>query len=186
MKKLCAAILLLPLLLCSCVGDGIKDKVTDFSDDLSHADNLSFTASVTAEYDDSSERFTLSVSRSGEVYELTVTEPESIAGIKATYSSGDMSLGYDGFMLPLGDFGSRSVSPVSAAPYILDSAEGSYLRSVRREGEGCAAEFIPEDDTLITLYFTRDMTPEYAEIAFDGQVRIKCAISNWNTGSDGE
>lgn len=185
MKKFCLCLLpLVCLLLCACGEDPAEEKYAAFAEELSRATALTCTASLRAEYEDRSERFTLRYEEDGEACRVTVLEPELVAGIRAKLNGDSASLEYEGLILDVGPLDAYGLTPVSSLPLLADTLRSGHLESCWTEGDFAVFQLIADDRTAAVVWFQGEpMTPVRAEIASDGAVRVFCELSDWKTNS---
>lgn len=109
--------------------------------------------------------------------EITVLEPEELSGLKAVVSEEDLSLSYDGLVLPAGT--QASVSAANCLPWLMRAAAGGYVLEEGREsleGTPClrAAFDTTGDDgqkVLCTIWFDEStLTPVYGELSREGEL----------------
>lgn len=81
MKRVLPFVLCL-ILLCGCADDG-KSQFLEFVNVVSSAENISFSAKVSAQYSDKTAQFTLGYEQTAEGASVSVIEPEMLRGIKA-------------------------------------------------------------------------------------------------------
>ena len=92
MKRICTVFALCAVLLLTGCGSGLEQRWDEFSETVSEADNLSFTAALRAEYEDKSVSFELRYEQSGEECAVTVLSPEELRGVKAVRKNGSGAL----------------------------------------------------------------------------------------------
>ena len=111
-------------------------EALSFRQRLLSSDGCSFTADVTADQGDSTYSFQLQCTYRDGKGELTVTQPETIAGISAACTNGSDELIFDGTVLALGDLKDGSIAPLSA-PWLFGSAwESDEITSASSEEDG--------------------------------------------------
>lgn len=194
MRKAASALMMtLCLLLSGCGGQGM-DEVDQLTLDLRGA--YLALAGVTAQleveadygrrvYDYAME---LNWRREGETT-VTVTAPETVAGITARIADGETLLEYDGVSLETGPLDESGLSPLGAGPALLEAAAGGFiaesgfdtlgetecLRLLCRDPEGA-----PGEGTEFILWFdpvTWDLLR--GEISVDGQRVIACGVTSF-------
>ena len=127
------------MLLSACSAKRPAQPPLTFRTALLQSGGCSFTAAITADYGESAASFTLDCVFSPETgASVTVTEPESIAGIQAQVKDTAASVSYDGMQLGLGSLANGNLAPL-AAPYVLGSAgRGSTSTRPERRTAFCA------------------------------------------------
>jgi len=144
---------------------------------------------VTADYGRRVYTYTLEVTVAGEETSLTVTAPETAAGVTARLSGGESWLEYDGAVLETGPLTNEGLTPLGAIPTMLEGARSGFMDS-------CALETLGERDTLrvffrdpsrnagegteMTLWFDAgDHTLVQGEISSDGYRVILCTFERF-------
>ena len=174
---------LLPLmislvLLCGCADNG-EESFDEFAGGVAEADTVSFSADVRAEYSDKTAEFTLRYVQRPESAEVEITEPETVAGIKARVTGDALSLEYDGAILDIGSFGDTELSPMSALPLLVRSMTDAHIDITWREDDMIAARLVPSDDMLVTLWLSSELVPLNAEISYKERTVIFIEINDW-------
>lgn len=125
---------------------------------------------------------------------VTVTAPETVAGITATLTGEDLTLQYDGESFSVGDVG--KLNPLSALPQLLRALSDGYLLEEGRE----SLEYIPcyrlaldtdfgGEAAVCTVWIDEEtLLPRYAEFSVDGETVIdvnmlafSCTLQEENT-----
>ena len=174
---------LLPLmislvLLCGCADTG-EESFNQFVGNVSEAESISFNADVRAEYSDKTAEFTLRYTQNADSADVEITQPETVAGIKAHIAGDALSLEYDGAMLDIGSFGDTALSPMSALPLLVQSVSDAHIDITWREDDMIAARLVPSEDMNVTLWLSDELVPLNAEISYKEQTVIFIDISDW-------
>lgn len=137
-KKLALLLCAFPILLSACSAKSPAQPPLTFRTALLQAGGCTFTAAITADYGETAASFTLDCAFSPETgASVTVTEPESIAGIQAQVKNTAASVSYDGMQLGLGSLANGNLAPL-AAPMCWGSAgQGSTLTRPERRTVFC-------------------------------------------------
>ena len=140
MRKALSCVLMMTLLLCACTGE--RDDSPEQLAAAIRGEYLSLAAwqaeaDVSVSYGDAVFRFSLSAAgeKDGETV-LTVTAPDTVAGITARIRNGETLLEYDGAGLSLGLLDDSGLTPVSALPAVLLSLTEGYMARCAWQGEG--------------------------------------------------
>ena len=104
-------------------------------------DSCTIRASVTADYGQRVYQYEMAAAVTGEETVLTLSAPETVAGLTARVTGEDSRLEFDGVSVETGPLDDDGLTPVSALPALLEAARGGYIIS-------CALE---EDGTLLRL-----------------------------------
>ena len=148
------------------------------------AGGCSFTAAVTADYGETTADFTLEASFAPDTgASLTVTAPETIAGITAHVKDSAADVSFDDTQLGLGSLANGRLAPL-AAPYVLgQSWAGAYIDSTGTEDGLLRATYrlgYDKQELVVDTWFTEEpFTPQYAEISADGRMVLSIRISNF-------
>ena len=177
LKKLLPLMISL-VLLCGCADNG-EESFDRFVKVVSEAETVSFSADVRAEYSDKTAEFTLRYAQSEESAEVEITQPETVAGIKARVTGDALSLEYDGAILDIGSFGDTELSPMSALPLLVRSMTDAHIDITWREDDMIAARLVPSDDLTVTLWLSSELVPLNAEICYKEQAVIFIEINDW-------
>lgn len=179
-----AALLLLPLLV-GCVPAGMDPAealALDIRGQYLEAVRCETQAAVTADYGRRVYEFVLDVTWTPEETRVTVTQPETVAGITATVQAGESTLEYDGLSLDTGPLDGDGLAPVSAVPALLTAAAEGFITQCRMEPEGSLLrvdcgdpEGAPGTGRQITLWFDKESGDlRRGEILVDGFRVISC------------
>ena len=195
-KRMCALMIILPLLLAGC-GGGEQEGGTS-ADELAlqiRTEYLAMTAcaatvDITADYGQRVYEYTLTVSwqKEGETV-LTVVAPENIAGITARIQEGSAILEYDGASLETGLLSAEGLSPMEAVPAIIDYILAGFIAECDFETVGeseqlwfCCRdpESSPGTGTQADFWFDVDSHALVrAEVLSDGYTVIQCVFTDF-------
>ena len=192
MRKLLLCVPMISLLLAAC--GGAQGSEAEQLALLVRGEYLAMTscsmeASITADYGQRVYQYELTARGEGEEMALTLTAPETVAGITARVDGETGLLEYDGVSVETGPLDEEGLTPMSALPALLEAARSGYILSCsleeREEGEllriDCGqSEGQPGTGTEVSLWFD---PATYAlvrgEIAVDGFRVILCQCSNF-------
>lgn len=173
-QKCFAALLILPLLLAACGAGGDEAKVTAFCAALQN-ETVECEAELVSRIGGETETFALSCAESEQGSEITVHAPEMLSGVTA-HVGADCDLSFDGLVIPVP---AEGLSPLNAVPLLLDALRRGHLDLVWREGETLTAQFIPNDDLAVRVWFSPDGKPTAASFLDRGTETITCTITQW-------
>ena len=172
--------------LAGCAGseDGAVQEALDFRTTLLASDSCSFTADVTADYGERVANFTLECAYRPETNDadLTVTAPETIAGISATVDGEAANVTFEEVSLELGTLAGGQVAPLQVPQLLGDAWTYGYVESQSEEGDGYLVTYRSGYDSEELLVFTRfdsSMSPVQAEIYCDGVCVLTAALSDY-------
>ena len=132
MRRLWLCVLMMPLLLTACGGTGGGNEEERLAlqarSDYLACERFSGKAAITADYGQRVYQYELDFRADGQETVLTITAPETVAGISARMGSqADSRLEYDGIILETGTLDDSGLTPVSAVPAMLDGMKKGYL-----------------------------------------------------------
>lgn len=177
------------LLLCCCIFTGCKsedqllDKAINLRTALLDANSCSFTAVITADYEEAIYTFQMDceVDRS-DVMQFTVTDPDSISGITGQISKEKAALTFDDRVLVFPKLADDQLVPVTAPWIFLNSLKSGYLTGCGKEDEGvCIYIDDSYEDNLLYLqiYTDESSIPIRAEIIYKDRRIFTVDIKNF-------
>ena len=145
------------------------------------------TAAITADYGQRVYQYELAVSVSGEETLLTLSAPETVAGITARLTGKDSLLEYDGMSVETGPLDGDGLTPVSAIPALLEAAKSGYVAACALEEDGALLrldcgdpEGRPGTGVETSLWFDASTHALVrGEISVDGFRAILCEFSDF-------
>ena len=192
MRKLLCCVPMMMLLLAGCSPAGVSE-----AEELALAirgEYLEMTSgtaqlTVTADYGRRVYRYEMTALWEGEETELTLTAPETVAGVVARSDGEDSQLEYSGVAVETGPLDSEGLTPVSAVPALLEAARSGYMRACGFQEDGALRvdlgdpEGSPGTGREMALWFdpaTHALLR--GEIRVDGFRAILCEFSSftWN------
>ena len=180
MKRVFLMTLMTVLLLtgCGAAKQGSQD-FTHWQQTLSAASEICFSAQITGEWSEGTTSFSADVIRTGEATEVTVTAPETIAGITVRSAGRGGALEYDGVILELAPNVPDAISPCAAGSILLDAlTRGNLIYSGTASDHLTAAIAAPGGET-VTVWRTEDNIPVYAEIARGETTELVLTLEGW-------
>lgn len=194
-KRLCALMMIVPLLTGCGAGKQAEDHSAEELALTIRGEYLAMTAcsaavDIVADYGQRVYEYTLEAawSKDGETV-LTVTAPESIAGITARLKSGSGYLEFDGASLETGALTADGLSPIEAIPVLLENIFSGYIAQCAMETvDGrqllwiCCRdpEVSPGTGTETAFWFDADSHAlSRAEIYSDGYAVIQCTFTDF-------
>ena len=131
MKRLCAPMMTLCLLLAACGGGsggrGDEELALDIRAEYLGMAACAATAEITADYGQRVYGYTVDLTVKGGSGVMTVKEPENLAGTVLTWSDGETRLAFDGAELDTGALSDSGLSPADAMPTILTACQGGEI-----------------------------------------------------------
>lgn len=116
--------------------------------------------------------------------EITLTAPESVKGITASYQGGTKSLTYDDVSLETLLPERKGITPADAVPAVLDCLCGAEADSVWLDGELLTLEYVEtSDEGDVTRDISVDPTSgelRTARVSCGGKQTISCVFSGFS------
>jgi len=144
-------------------------------------------AAVTADYGQRVYRYEMAVAVSGEETVLTLSAPETVAGLTARTAGEENRLEFDGISVETGPLDEDGLTPVSAVPALLEAARSGYITACALEEDGAVLRVdcgdpagSPGTGAETALWFdvsTHALTR--GEISSDGFRVILCEFSDF-------
>ncbi len=190
MRKLLLCVLMTTLLLASCGTAGVSEAeelALTIRGEYLAMDRCAAQASITADYGRRVYEYGMAVSVDGEETLLTLSKPETVAGLCARLTGEKNLLEFDGVALETGPLDENGLTPVSAVPALLEAARSGYITTCGLEEDGTVLRVdcgdpagSPGSGTEIVLWFdaaTHALTR--GEISVDGFRVILCQFSGF-------
>lgn len=168
--------ILLPLLLYGCASDSNElTTAMELRTKILRSSECSFTAEVTADYEDRSFQYTADcvTDKTGNLT-FVLTGPATVAGISGTLTGEGGQLTFDDMALEFPLSAEDLPSPISAPWIFMKALRGGYLASAWKE-EGNIALSVDDtclgEDLRLDIRLDSENLPDRAEILRDG-IRI--------------
>ena len=184
MRRFLMPALMISLLLTGCGAGGAEERLKAQREKLSAAEEITFTADITADLGSEVFDCTLDCAWTPEELTVQVSAPESITGVCTRFRDGEAVLEFGDVSLGVGTAGEEGLSPVSAVPLLTDALRSGFLRRVWRERDGerelLAAEIYVTDAAALTMWFDAEtLTPLHGEFYRDGRMILRCEIRDF-------
>lgn len=180
-----AALTISALLLAGCGSSGAEEQFDRFRQSLETSGSVTVTAEVTAVSDEDVLSYTLSCAEVEDGYDIAVTGPELLSGVRAHLRQNDATLEFDNIVIPMGSLNDNGLSPLTALPCILEAARSGYADLVWMEGGRLTAQLVLDDTTTVRLHLNDALTPVSAEVAVEDATVIQCSIITWQQNERG-
>ena len=181
-RKMLPVLLCLCLLLTGCGGHEREKRFVSFSQALSEAAQLRFTAELKLNLGGEPLSFTLAYQRDAEGQRVEILKPERVAGVKAHVAPGSSTLEFEGLILDLGPLDPYGLSPMNALPTLVEALCAGHLDSHWEEDGDLACRLIVDDHRAATVWFrSEEMVPLRAELQSGEKLNITCEIQDWHT-----
>ena len=190
MRKRLICVLMMTLFLTGCGGGGGKEAeelVLSIRGEYLAMESCAIQASVTADYGQRVYEYEMAVSVNGTETVLTLSAPETVAGLTARLAGEESQLEFDGLSVETGPLDGDGLTPVSAVPALLEAARSGYITACGLEGEGTVLRVdcgdptgSPGAGTEYALWFDASAhTLIKGEISVDGFRVILCEFSQF-------
>ncbi len=192
MRKCLVCVLMTTLLLAGCGKAGVSEAeelALAIRGEYLAMDGCAARAAITADYGQRVYQYELAVAVSGEETALTLSAPETVAGLTARMTGGENLLEFDGVCVETGPLDENGLTPVSAVPALLEAAKSGYITACALEEDGAVLRVdcgdpagSPGTGTETALWFdaaTHALTR--GEISSDGFRVILCEFSDFTS-----
>ena len=190
MRKLLFCVPMMILLLAGCGkagGNEAEELALTIRGEYLAVEHCAAQASVTADYGQRVYEYEMAVSVDGEETVLTLSAPETVAGLTARITGEDSFLEFDGLSVETGPLDSSGLAPVSALPALLEAARSGYITACALEEDGALLRVdcgdptgSPGSGTETVLWFdTATHALVRGEVSVDGFRAILCEFSDF-------
>lgn len=191
MRKLLFCVPMMILLLSACTGGAEGNEAEELAlqirGEYLDMSSCAGQAAITADYGQRVYQYELAVAVDGEETTLTLSAPDTVAGITARVTGQDGQLEYDGLSVETGPLDPEGLSPVSAVPALLEGARSGYIVSCALEEDGTLLrmdcgdpEGTPGTGSEVSLWFdTSTHALSRGEISVDGFRAILCEFTDF-------
>ena len=153
-------------------------------------ERCSASLEITADYGQRVYQFGMEAQVQGEDAALTLTAPETVAGLTARWAGEAGTLEYDGVAVETGSLDPEGLDPVSAFPVLLEAARSGYLTACALEEDGAVLRVdcgdpagTPGQGTETTLWVDGETGALLrGEIRVDGFRVIGCTCTAFTKG----
>ena len=185
MRKLLFCVPMMILLLAGCGkagGNEAEELALTIRGEYLAMDSCAVRASVTADYGQRVYQYEMAAAVNGEETILTLSAPETVAGLTARIAGTDSRLEFDGVSLETGLLDGSGLTPVSALPALLEAARSGYIVTCALEEDGTLLRVdcgdpsaSPGSGTETVLWFdTSTHALVRGEVSVDGFRAILC------------
>ena len=191
MRKLLFCVPMMILLLSACTGGAEGNEAEELAlqirGEYLAMGSCAGQAAITADYGQRVYQYELAVAVDGEETTLTLSAPDTVAGITARVTGQDGQLEYDGLSVETGPLDPEGLSPVSAVPALLEGARSGYIVSCALEEDGTLLrmdcgdpEGTPGTGSEVSLWFDASTHAlSRGEISVDGFRAILCEFTDF-------
>ena len=139
MRKLLCCVLMTALLLAGCGkagGNEAEELALTIRGEYLAMERCAARTSITADYGQRVYQYEMDVSAEGEDMALTLTAPETVAGLTARVTGEDSALEFDGVSVETGPLDENGLTPVSALPALLEAARSGCITACALAEDG--------------------------------------------------
>ena len=183
-------VLMTTLLLTGCGkagGSGAEELALTIRGEYLAMEHCALQAAVTADYGQRVYQYEMAAAVTGQETVLTLSAPETVAGLTARITGEDSRLEFDGVCVETGPLDGNGLTPVSALPALLEAARSGYMTACALEEDGAVLRVdcgdpsgSPGTGSETVLWFdaaTHALVK--GEISVDGFRAILCEFSNF-------
>ena len=138
MRK-CLVCVLMIILLTGCgaaEGSEAEELALTIRGEYLAIDSCAVQAAITADYGQRVYQYEMDMAVDGEETVLTLSAPETVAGLTARLEGADGFLEFDGLSVETGPLDSSGLTPVSSLPALLEAARSGYIAACALEEDG--------------------------------------------------
>ena len=180
MKRTALFALMMTLLLTGCAPERDKNEFLRWQKELAEGAGARFSAAVAADCGGETVLYAGEVVCSGGETSVTLTAPETVAGISWRSADGGETLSFENVTLELAPGKTAEVSPCRAGPLFFAALrEGQYLYG-GRDGETRTAALALGEFT-VTAVFDAEMSPLRGEVRRDEKTLLTVEIDHWES-----
>lgn len=174
--------LMAALLLAGCAAREDNDRAADIQRSYAAMAGCAARVEVAVARPDETLRCTLDLERDGDETQLTVVEPEALAGVGVTVTGDALALRYEDMILDAGS-ADENVSAVNAADIVLRAVASGWL--VERGAEGDALRLCFETEQggtplRVAVWFDETNAPLRAELEKNGEILAELRFTDFS------
>ena len=184
MKRLLAILVIFLLLFSGCAqNDDIADPALSLRTKLLSSNGCSFDVTITADYEDSLQSFTLHCffDKQGSM-SFSVLQPESISGISGKVAANGGQITFDDQVLMFSLLADGQITPVSAPWVFMKSLRGGYIKSYTDSDSQrriSIDDSYQEDPLHLDIWMNTDKIPIRCEILWRGRRILSLDVKNF-------
>lgn len=190
MRKCLVCVLMTTLLLAGCGKAGVSEAeelALTIRGEYLAMNGCAAQAAITADYGQRVYQYEMAVAVNGEETTLTISAPETVAGLTARLTGEENLLEFDDISVETGPLDGSGLTPVSAVPALLEAARSGYITACALEEDGTLLRVdcgdpagAPGTGTETVLWF--DASTHIlvkGEISVDGFRAIACELTDF-------
>ncbi len=169
---------MMTLLLTGCGPARERQSFERLQQRLNAAEEIGCDAEINAVNGADSVTFRTRLARRGRETSASVTDPETIRGVVIRRTDGEETLEYDSVILSLFPAAGGD-APCAAGAVLMEALTGGYLSGWGRAGEYRTREILSPGGETVTVWFTKDEEPVYAEIRRGESTDLTLRLEHW-------
>lgn len=192
MRK-CLVCVLMIILLTGCgaaEGSEAEELALTIRGEYLAIDSCAVQAAITADYGQRVYQYEMAAAVNGDETVLTLSAPETVAGLTARITGKDGLLEFDGVAVETGPLDGQGLTPVSALPALLEAARSGYITACALEEDGALLRVdcgdpagSPGRGTETVLWFdAATHALVRGEVSVDGFRAILCEFTGFTAG----
>ena len=192
MRK-CLVCVLMIILLTGCgaaEGSEAEELALTIRGEYLAIDSCAVQAAITADYGQRVYQYEMAAAVNGDETVLTLSAPETVAGLTARITGEDGLLDFDGVAVETGPLDGQGLTPVSALPALLEAARSGYITACALEEDGALLRVdcgdpagSPGRGTETVLWFdAATHALVRGEVSVDGFRAILCEFTGFTAG----
>ena len=192
MRK-CLVCVLMIILLTGCgaaEGSEAEELALTIRGEYLAIDSCAVQAAITADYGQRVYQYEMAAAVNGDETVLTLSAPETVAGLTARITGEDGLLEFDGVSVETGPLDGQGLTPVSALPALLEAARSGYITACALEEDGALLRVdcgdpagSPGRGTETVLWFdAATHALVRGEVSVDGFRAILCEFTGFTAG----
>jgi len=178
MKRTVLFALMIPLLLAGC-GQGADEEaaIQDWRQNCERSE-IRFSADILTQTRDSAFSCSADCLWEADTATVTLTAPETVAGVRYRAETGQRALVYEGAELLFAPPESEQIPPAEAIPLLLEAIARGRLARFWQE-DGCRVlELETEEDITVSIWL-REWEPIRAQLRQDGYTGAELTLRQW-------
>ena len=190
MRKRLLCVLMTTLLLTGCGKAGVNEAeelALTIRGEYLAMDSCAVQAAITADYGQRVYQYELAAAVNGEETLLTLSAPETVAGLTARIAGEDSRLEFDGLSVETGPLDGNGLTPVSSVSALLEAARSGYITACALEEEGALLRMDCGDPTgspgegreTVLWFDAATHALVRGEVSVDGFRVIACEFTNF-------
>lgn len=183
MNRMLVSVLILVVLLTGCSSENDTQRALSLRQKLLTGNGCSFDVTVTADYQDMLFSFSMRcVTDQDGTLNFTLTQPETIAGIRGQVTADEGQLHFDEQVLAFDLLADELVSPVSVPWLFVRTLRSGYIAAGGKDGDLYLFEIddsYEQNPLRLDIWLNQDDIPVAADIIWSGKRVASLAVDNF-------